>query len=63
VMNQATLEELNGYKINIDQDGIGLDQLQAFRNLDRTMESSSLNCSATNRFLPARWLTSVFSVQ
>lgn len=36
VMNKATLEELNGYKINIDQDGIGLDQIQAFRNLDRT---------------------------
>ena len=35
VMNQVVTEELNGYKINIDQDGVGLDQIQAFRNMDR----------------------------
>jgi hypothetical protein len=35
VMNDAATEELNGFKINIDQEGVGLDQIQAFRNMDR----------------------------
>ena len=35
VMNKVVTEELNGYKINIDQEGIGLDQIRAFQNMDR----------------------------
>ena len=35
VMNDAVTKELNGFKINIDQEGIGLDQIQTFKNLDR----------------------------
>ena len=35
VMNKVVMEELNGYKINIDQDGVGIDQIQAFQNMDR----------------------------
>jgi hypothetical protein len=34
-MNKVVREELNGYKINIDQEGIGLDQIRAFQNMDR----------------------------
>jgi hypothetical protein len=34
-MNEAVTKELNGFKINIDQEGVGLDQIQAFRNMDR----------------------------
>tara|TARA_B100000768_G_scaffold168546_1_gene173496 strand:- start:515 stop:727 length:213 start_codon:yes stop_codon:yes gene_type:complete len=34
-MNDAVAEELNGFKINLDQEGIGIDQLQAFMNMDR----------------------------
>jgi hypothetical protein len=36
VMNNAVTEELNGFKINIDQEGVGFDQIQTFRNMDRT---------------------------
>ena len=39
VMNEAVTEELNGFKINIDQEGVGLDQIQAFRNMDRANAS------------------------
>ena len=39
VMNDAVTEELNGFKINIDQEGVGLDQIQAFRNMDRANAS------------------------
>ena len=35
VMNKVVMEELNGYKINIDQEGVGSDQIQAFQNMDR----------------------------
>jgi hypothetical protein len=35
VMNDAVAEELNGFKINVDQEGIGRDQVQAFKNMDR----------------------------
>ena len=35
VMNDAVTEELNGFKINIEQEGVGLDQIQAFKNTDR----------------------------
>ena len=35
VMNDAVAEELKGFKINIDQEGVGIDQLQAFKNMDR----------------------------
>jgi hypothetical protein len=35
VMNDAVAEELNGFKINVDQEGIGFDQIQTFKNLDR----------------------------
>ena len=35
VMNKVVTEELNGFKINIEQEGIGEDQIQAFRNMDR----------------------------
>ena len=35
VMNKVVTEEWNGYKINIDQEGVGLDQIQAFQNMDR----------------------------
>jgi len=35
VMNKVVTEELNGYKIKIDQEGIGLDQIRAFQNMDR----------------------------
>ena len=34
-MNNAVTEELNGFKINVDQEGIGSDQIQAFKNMDR----------------------------
>lgn len=36
VMNEAVTEELKGFKINIEQQGVGLDQVQAFKNSDRT---------------------------
>ena len=36
VMNDAISEELNGLKVNIKQDGAGIDQIQAFRNIDRS---------------------------
>ena len=39
VMNEAVTEELNGFKINIEQEGVGLDQIQAFRNMDRANAS------------------------
>ena len=35
VMHQVVAEELNGFKINIDQEGTGRDQIQAFQNMDR----------------------------
>ena len=35
VMNKVVREELKGYKINIDQEGVGLDQIRAFQNMDR----------------------------
>jgi len=35
VMNKVVTEELNGFKINIDQEGVGIDQIQAFKNQDR----------------------------
>ena len=35
VMNKVVTEELNGFKINIVQEGVGVDQIQAFRNQDR----------------------------
>jgi len=35
VMNEVVTEELNGFKINIDQEGVGLDQIQTFKNMDR----------------------------
>ena len=35
VMNKAVAEELNDFKINIDQEGISRDQIQAFMNMDR----------------------------
>ena len=35
VMNKVVAEELNGFKINIDQELIGSDQVQAFKNQDR----------------------------
>ena len=39
VMNKVVTEELNGYKINIDQEGVGLDQIQAFQNMDKANAS------------------------
>ena len=38
VMNETVTKELNGFKINIDQEGIGFDQIQTFKNLDRANE-------------------------
>ena len=35
VMNEVVTEELKGFKINIDQEGVGIDQVQAFKNQDR----------------------------
>ena len=35
VMNETVTKELNGFKINIEQEGIGFDQIQTFRNIDR----------------------------
>ena len=35
LMNKVVAEELNGFKINLDQEGIGRDQIQAFKNMDR----------------------------
>lgn len=35
IMNKAVTEELNGFKINLDQEGIGRDQIQTFMNMDR----------------------------
>ena len=35
LMNKVVAEELNGFKINLDQEGIGSDQIQAFKNMDR----------------------------
>ena len=35
VMNKVVTEELNGFKINIDQEGEGSDKVQAFKNQDR----------------------------
>ena len=35
VMNKAVAEELNDFKINIDQEGISRDQIQTFKNMDR----------------------------
>jgi hypothetical protein len=37
--NDAVTEELNGLKINIDQESPGLDQIQAFKNMDRANAS------------------------
>jgi hypothetical protein len=34
-MNKAVAEELNDFKINIDQEGISRDQIQTFKNMDR----------------------------
>ena len=36
VMNDAVTEELNGFNIKIEQEGVGIDQVQAFKNADRT---------------------------
>jgi hypothetical protein len=35
VMNKVVTEELNGFKINIKQEGQGSDKVQAFKNQDR----------------------------
>ena len=35
VMKDMVTKELNGFEINIDQQGVGLDQIQAFKNQDR----------------------------
>jgi hypothetical protein len=35
VMNDTVAEELNGFRINVDQEGVGSDQIQAFKNMDR----------------------------
>ena len=35
VMNEVVKEELNGFRINIDQEGVGIDQVQTFINQDR----------------------------
>jgi len=35
VMNETVTEELNGLEINLDQEGVGIDQVQAFKNMDR----------------------------
>tara|TARA_S200000501_G_C20559653_1_gene628194 strand:+ start:513 stop:725 length:213 start_codon:yes stop_codon:yes gene_type:complete len=35
-MNDAISEELNGLKVNIKQDGVAIDQIQTFRNMDRS---------------------------
>jgi hypothetical protein len=35
VMTNVVKEQLNGFKINIEQEGIGVDQIRAFRNMDR----------------------------
>ena len=35
VMNKVVAEELNGFKINIEQEGEGSDKVQAFKNQDR----------------------------
>ena len=35
-MNESISEELEGLKVNIDQDGVGIDQIQDFRNMDRS---------------------------
>ena len=40
VMNEAVREALGGFEINIDQEGIGFDQIQSFRNMDRANMSS-----------------------
>ena len=39
IMNKVVTEELKGFKINLDQEGIGRDQIQAFRNMDRANAS------------------------
>jgi len=36
VMDKFVAEQLNGFHINIDQEGIGADQIQTFKNIDRT---------------------------
>ena len=50
-MNDAVAEELKGFKINIDQEGVGIDQLQAFKNMDRTnaLYYNYSNVSSYNR--------------
>ena len=35
VMMKTVAEELDGLEINIDQEGVGRDQIQAFKNMDR----------------------------
>ena len=35
VMNDAVTEELKGFRLNVDQEGVGSDQIQAFMNMDR----------------------------
>lgn len=35
VMNKFVAQQLNGFHINIDQEGVGIDQIQAFKNMDR----------------------------
>ena len=35
VMNNVVTDELNGFNINIKQEGVGIDQIQAFKNQDR----------------------------
>lgn len=35
-MNIAVAEELNGFEINIDQEGVGIDQIRTFQNMDRS---------------------------
>jgi hypothetical protein len=35
-MNDFISEELNGLKIEVVQDGLGIDQVQAFRNQDKS---------------------------
>ena len=36
VMNKTVAEELDGLEIKLDQEGVGIDQIQAFKNMDRT---------------------------
>lgn len=41
-MNEATKNELNGFEINIEQEGIGVDQVRTFSNMDRANDYSDM---------------------